>query len=465
MLEASKPKFNLAKVCFPKQRPFALDPSRFSTAVCTRRAGKTVGVAAKLFAVARDKPGCVALYITKSRINAKRLFWKILKTMNADYLLGGVESEGELCIRLTNGSEIYLSGCVHEAEIENFRGMPIGIVVLDEAQSFPPFIEQLVNDVLAPALMDFNGQLVLTGTPGPVPLGYFHECATSSEWSHHEWSVFDNPHILRKSGKTPQALLEEELKRRGVTADDPSIQREWFARWVLDTNSLVFRYDAAINHRPVPKCAHHVLCIDVGYDDADAIGVLGWNDDDPTLYLVEELIAAKQTITPLMKQVMGFYERFAPQAVVCDFGGLGKKIAEEIAERTSIPVEAAEKERKLEHIELLNDALRTGLLVADKSSRFASDCMKVEWDRSNPEKPKISDRFHSDIADAVLYGWRKCQQWLYVPPKTAPPARNTAAWQQKQIEDAQAEIEAQFQKQFEANQRQQREESEMAEWG
>jgi len=464
-LEAVKAQgFDLSTVCFPKQLPFVADTARFSTAVCTRRAGKTVGVAAKLFSVARAKPGCVALYITKSRINAKRLFWKILKTMNEAYGLNGVVSEGELCVRLPNGSEIYLSGCVHEAEIENFRGMPIGIVVLDEAQSFPKFIQALVDEVLAPALMEYNGQLVLTGTPGPVPIGYFYECATSQEWSHHSWSYVDNPHIRLKSGREPHELLADELKRRGVTVEDPSIQREWFARWVLDLNALVFRYDEAKNHRDIPPCAHHVLCIDVGYDDADAIGVLGWNDDDPTLYLVEELITAKQTITPLMNQVMAFYSRFNPMAVVCDFGGLGKKIAEEIQERTGIPVEAAEKERKLEHIELLNDALRTERFVADKESRFAQDCMKVEWDRSNPEKPKISERFHSDICDAVLYGWRRCQQWLYVPPAAPRPKLGTEAYvAQVALEEKQREEEM-LQQQFAANQQQQREEREFAEW-
>ena len=454
----------MRKVCFGKQASFVLDPRRFGTACTTRRAGKTTGIAGKLLHVARTKAGGVALYITKSRKNAKAIFWGILKQMNMDFELGGLESESELSIKLTNGSVIYLSGCVHEGEIENFRGLPISIVILDEAQSLPQFIKRLVDEVLAPALMDFNGQLWLVGTPGPVPVGYFHECVSNPKWAHHQWSVFDNPFIQKKSGKSPQALLDEELERRGVTADEPSIQREWFGRWVLDSNALVFRFDATRNGRIAPRTEHHVICIDLGFDDADALGVLGWNDDSPNLYLVREKVMAKQTLTPLMEQVQALYDEFQPWAVVCDMGGLGKKLALEIQERTGIPIEAAEKERKLEHIELLNDAMRTGRFFAPADSRFAQDCMKVEWDRTNPEKPKISERFHSDICDAVLYGWRKCQQWLYEAPKAQPAKYGTPEFVVEQQQREQQQIEAAWQQQMDANLKQKLEQQEADSW-
>ena len=465
-LNGSGPPFELGDVLFQKQLPFGLDTSRWQTAVCTRRAGKTYGIAAKLLDVAKRKPGCVALYVTKSRINAKRIVWDTLKLLNETFALGGEPLEGELCLAMPNSSKIYLSGADHEAEIEKFRGLPIGIALIDEAQLLPSYIRKMVDEVLAPALMDFDGSLVLVGTPGPVPIGYFHECSHSPKWSHHAWTVFDNPHIERKSKKTPQALLAEELERRGVTVEDPAIQREWFGRWVLDENSLVFRYDAGRNGRTQLENHHtdFVMGIDLGFDDADAICVLGWSDESPELDLVYELVMAKQTITPLMKQVEAVYERFKPQAVVCDMGGLGKKIAEELQQRTGIPIEAADKQRKLEHIELMNDALRTGRFFAPADSRFAADCMLVEWDKTNPEKPKISDRFHSDICDAVLYAWRHCQQWLYVPPKRPAPRVNTPEWRAEQLAAQQAALDDGFEAEFQKNAEDQREAQEMNQW-
>lgn len=456
--------FDLRKVLFEQQLPFGLDVSRYQTAVTPRRAGKTYAIAAKLLKTALEKPGCVALYITLSRINASRIVWETLKEMNRSFALGGEVRAAELCIALPNGARVYLSGAADRGEVEKFRGLPIGIVILDEAQSFPAYIEQLVDEVLVPALTDFAGTLALVGTPGPVPVGYFHDKVTSPQWSHHGWSVFDNHHLERKSGRTTQSLLEDELRRRGVTAEDPIIQREWFGRWVLDVNSLVFRYDATRNHRTPRQHQHHVIGLDFGYDDADAIAVLGWSDDAPCVELVFEHVMAKQGITPLIEQVRAAYEKYKPLAVVADTGGLGKKVAEELQTRTSIPIEAADKQRKLEHIEWLNDALRTGAMYAPSTSRFAQDCMLVEWDKSNPEKPKVSARFHSDVCDAVLYAYVRALHWLHEPPKAPPPAINTPEWYAAEMARQQAEIEAQVTAQMERNRGEQQQSEDPLAW-
>ena len=110
-----------------------------------------------------------------------------------------------------------------------------------------------------------------------------------------------------------------------------------------------------------------------------------------------------------------------------DAGALGKKIQEELIHRYSLNVEAAEKSRKVEFIELLNDDLSRGIFKAFSNSAFQEDAARVQWDREskirNPEKPKISNIFHSDICDAVLYGWRACRHYLY-HAVAAPPARS-----------------------------------------
>ncbi len=149
--------------------------------------------------------------------------------------------------------------------------------------------------------------------------------------------------------------------------------------------------------------------------------------------------------------------RHKPLATVLDFGGLGKKIAQELTQRWSLKVEAAEKERKLEHIELLNDSLRSGLFHAKKDSQFAKDCMLVEWDRSNPEKPKISERFHSDAADSVLYAHRRAKQWLFTPEATPLPRPGSTDWQAAQNARQKAMIAEYWQKRDEEAQSRKRE--------
>lgn len=431
--------FKLEEFLFKEQLDFVRDPAPFKTAVCSRRAGKTISCAADLCETAFFNPDTTCLYITLARNNAKKLIWPEIKKINRIFNLGGDPNEADLSMKFPNGSIIYCSGASNIAEIEKFRGLALKKVYLDECQSFPAYIKVLIDDILSPALMDYAGSLILIGTPGPVPVGFFYDCSVSAEWAHHEWTYWQNPHIETKSGLTHQQTFDRELKRRGVTAEDPSIQREWFGKWKFDPESLVFRYSAELNdyqdtpHQPSDYT--FIMGVDFGYEDADAIAILGWSEKTPITYLVDELVMPKQGITELVEQIEIFRKKYQVSKIVADFGGLGKKISEEIIRRWQVPVEAADKVRKFEAIELMNDALRTQRFMAKKSSRFAADAMLVEWDKekSTPEKKKISDRFHSDILDAALYAFRLSPAYAYAPP-IPKPTYGTDAWMDEQIE-------------------------------
>lgn len=452
-LQAPNP-FTLDQHLFKQQLDFVKDPARFKTAVTTRRSGKTESCAADMLYTALEEAELVVVYITLTRLNAKRLIWPALKRLNRKYKLGFTANESELTLSSPNGSIIYLSGINSKDEIEKFRGLSIRKVYLDEAQSFPAYVEELVDEVLGPALMDHAGDLILIGTPGPVPSGYFYDCSRSKTWSHHVWSFFDNHHFpALKKGRTHKDLLDEELERTGLTVESPKIQREWFGRWVLDRNSLVYQYNPDNSHWNVMEAADftYILGIDIGFHDADALAVLAWSDEHKTTYLVEEIVTPRQGITELVEQIRMLRDKYGVAKMVMDTGGLGKKIAEELASRYQISVEPADKTRKAEYIELMNDDLRTGRLKAKRESRFAQDCYKVEWDydKSRPDRKVISDRFHSDICDAVLYAWRVSYGYASeIKPK--PPKYGTKEWADAETERMEAEALEYFTQQEEA---------------
>ena len=448
--------FKLSTFLFDKQLKFVEDPRPFKVAVCSRRAGKTVACAAHLIDIAINNPDAVCLYITLSRNNAKKLIWRELQKIVKRHMLVVTEDATELSMSFENGAIIYCSGAKDASEIEKFRGLAIKIVYVDECQSFRPYIQELIDDVLSPALMDYAGTLCLIGTPGPIPAGYFAEVsgevpdkiAMAESWSKHGWTYFDNPFITQKSGKTHQELLDRELRRRGVDVLDPSIQREWYGKWVLDSNSLWIRYKSSINHFQelpsiYPHKWNHIMGIDLGYEDADAIAVLAWCEQDKSTYLVDEKIVTKQGITELVEQIQELNKKYDCSKMVIDEGGLGKKLAEEMRRRHHIPVQAADKARKQENVEFLNDHLRTGKFKAKSGSRFAQDSMLVEIDRdkSTPDKIRISDKYHSDIIDAVLYAFKESPAYTYQePPKL--PAKGSKEWadlQQRDLWDAAVE--------------------------
>lgn len=445
-----KKKFLLKDFLFAKQLDFVEDPAPFKTAVNTRRSGKTVGCAADLVNTAQSFPKVICLYITLSRNNAKKLIWKKLQGINREYKLGARSDETALSLTFPNGSIIYCSGASDKTEIEKFRGLALKKCYIDEAQSFPSYIKELIDDVIAPALMDYGGSLCLTGTPGPIPTGYFHQCAHAKEWSHHVWSFFDNPYIPKLSGMSHQDLLERELKRRGVTVDNPGIQREWFGRWVLDSDSLVLHYNYELNdvlEIPAGKYVY-IMGVDVGFDDADAIAILAWSQESNITYLVKETINRKQGITELIGQIALLRTKYDVSKIVMDTGGLGKKIAEEMIRRYQIPIVAADKARKFENIALMNDALRTGQLKAITGSRFGQDCMLLEYDldKSTPDKLVISNRYHSDIIDAALYAWRESYAFSFTAP-VVKPKLGTPEWAKQEAIDLEDKAEEFFKEQ------------------
>lgn len=440
-LQARKTRpFSLSAYLFDKQLSFVQDPARFKLALTTRRAGKTVSCAAALIATTLEEPFLVCLYITLSRTNAKKIVWRELKKIDRQFSLGFNFNESELSATALNGSTIYCSGASDRTEIEKFRGLAVKMAFIDECQSFPDYIRELIDDVIAPALMDHSGTLCLIGTPGPIPTGFFYEASQGSYWSKHVWSFWDNPYI-----KNAQAVFEEELKRKGVDASNPSIQREWYGKWVLDTDSLVYHYDAKVNHyETLPQGKlNYILGVDLGFNDADALAVLAWSDVSPNTYLVEEKVARKQGITELVHQIEQLRNKYDITKIIVDQGGLGKKIAEELSKRYKIGVQAAEKVRKTEFIELMNDCMRNGSLLAKKNSRFADDCMKVEWDvdKSTPDKKIISKRFHSDICEAVLYAWRESYSYTHqtVPTKTKYLSKEWAKEEENRMFEAERE--------------------------
>jgi hypothetical protein len=226
-------------------------------------------------------------------------------------------------------------------------------------------------------------------------------------------------------------ILAEERSRRGVDESDPTYQRESLGRWVRDDNALVFCYDPVRNGKPHPAGGswRYVFGVDLGCDDADAIAVLGWQEGERQLYLVDEHFRRRDDITGLFRELERLRARYDPEKIVVDFGGLGKKIGEEARRRWQIPVEPADKARKIEHVALLNDALRTGAFHAPSHSRFAEECAIVQWEPDHRGE-RIAKEPHGDMTDAVLYGFRCARHYLETPLE-APPADDGEMWERR----------------------------------
>lgn len=443
--------FSADSLCHPPQLALVRSPAKRKVARCGRRSGKTTGTAIALLERALQPPYANQGYVTLSLKNARRIIWPTLVKLNEHFGLGGVPNETEAYLRfpaLPNQPNIYLGGCKDQSEVDKIRGWEGGAKswVVDEAQSMrTSLLQGLIDDAIEPSLFDYDGELIVQGTPGPVKAGYFYDIdqgGLKDGWEHFYWTLLENPFLQAKSGKPPEQILAELRERRKWGEDHPTYRREYLGQWVDDPDSLVLRYSADRNHYDShQKLGSFVIGVDIGHDDADAIAVLGWSEESPRLYLVEEHVKRGATVSDLAERIAELRQRYNPRKIVADFGGLGKKISAEIAQRWGLPIEAADKARKVEHVALLDDALRTGVFKAKRDSAFAQDCALVQWDTDARARGtlKIADEPHSDICDAVLYAYRACLQYRHTPPEPAKtPTDLMDDWEREEAERIEA---------------------------
>ena len=426
-------KVEIQDASFKSQNDFVLDKNRFVTAQCTRRAGKSNGLGLRFFRTLQKHPGCFCPYIALTRESAKNIMWPALQDIDQKFKLGAEFIESSLTVKL-GSSRLMLFGADMKNFIRRLRGIKTPGAAVDEAQEFGSHLEELIDDILVPATADYeDGWIALTGTPGPFPKGYFYDVTEGRKYGYsiHKWEVFENPYM-----PNARAFVEDIKKKKGWDDNHPTYLREWKNKWVYDPDALVYHYDEQKNHYDVIPIHNpiYIMGIDFGFEDADAIAILAWDEKSPITYLVEELIVNKQGLTELVNQVEFFRKKYNISKIVSDFGGLGKKLAEEMTRRYQIPMVAAEKQRKAETIELFNDALRTSRFKAKNDSRFAKDAMLLQWDleKSGPERKIISNRFHSDILDATLYAFRESPAYSWRPEIIAPKY-GTKEWQDNEV--------------------------------
>jgi Terminase RNaseH-like domain len=422
---------------FKKQNDFVLDPSRFIVAQCSRRAGKSSGLGLRFKFTMDRHPRSTCLYISLTYDSAKNIMWPVLNQMNDDFNLDWTFNESRLEIKAPNGSKLRLLGADQKNFIKRIKGVKSPGVAIDEAQDFGTHLQSLVNDVIGPTLADYEDSwLAVTGTPGPMLRGYWYDIAHDRKfgYSWHGWTILENPYM-----PNPEKFVAEFAERNEWQPNNPSLLREWRNQWVSDPDSMWIRYSETINHyQQLPQNGHsweYILGADIGFKDSDALAVVAFQPTSPRVYLVEEVITAKQGLTELVAQIEALRVRYKFSKIVMDEGGLGKKLAEEIRRQHQIPVQPASKARKQETVAFLNDALRLQRFMAKGASRFAHESyeIQIDWEKSTPDKIVTKGK-HSDIIDAVIYAFKESPAYQWEKAKVVHTP-GTRAWQDKEADE------------------------------
>lgn len=213
--------------------------------------------------------------------------------------------------------------------------------------------------------------------------------------------------------------------------------------WIPDGSGLVYVYDekknkaAPITWKRERSRWHFILGIDYGFSNACGFAVLGWRDDDPTVYVLEAFTLEQLEPSAAAEIVKGLEREYSFEKMVGDVGGMGKGYAEEGRKRWTLPIEPAQKENKRGYQMLFNDALFYGhiKLVEATTADLREEWEQLPWD---PERKKELPGFANHAADATLYAWREAPNYhdRAPPPKPHPGSREALEQEEKRIEEA-----------------------------
>jgi len=420
--------FKLLKVSFDKQRDVLLDTYvRRKYIIAGRRAGKSIN-AARVLLYASSTPDFHAYYINLTFRNAMdQMYDEVLKVAkDCDIkIIKSSQSSGDII--LENGSQIHLRGNATVAEQEKFRGFKAGLVIVDEAQS-QRGLKPLIEEIIEPMLMDYEGSmLVLQGTPPRVPDTYFEKLYREyrdhpkPDAKSYNWNMLSNPFI-------PNVDKELDLicERKGVTRDDPIIQREYLGVvGAYDVEARMFNqvatYDGIIPESFFEQPIEVVIGVDYGFNDYNSVIGMVFRKDTGKAYVFYEDKFNKATVTEIITSVRKAVDqgkgllmknpknRLDDLGIYCDTNE--KSISYEMIQTYNLPAYNAWKYDKNMALSQLKVDMQKAQILVPKDGVVEDETKRILYKRDK-ETDAILDEiddnvFHPDALMALLYASRQ----------------------------------------------------------
>jgi hypothetical protein len=332
------------KALHPKQLAFVSSKSRFKATHSGRRGGKTRGLVIMALKACLDYPGETIVVVEKTlTAQSTKAFWDELIAVNDTYELGIDFRHTHKIATLSNGSTIEMMGADTVDAADKLRGGRYPLAIIDEAGTFRfSVLEFIIDECIIPALMDWGGSIVVSGTPNLQKKGPFYEICHNLDrrqgYDVHNWTLLDNDALpLNMADATSEeryaarhAELTAELARQGGTWENPTAKfvREYLGQWAENVGDTAFRLTEQniIDTLPVPVESDvwtYYLSCDLGFNDPAASVVWGRRDGDPSLYVLWSEQRPHLTPSRWSVWVEQLKLKYSFSGYVADTGGLG----------------------------------------------------------------------------------------------------------------------------------------------
>jgi Terminase RNaseH-like domain len=448
---------------FERQAAFVHSPAKRKVIFAGRRAGKTHGLAARAFQAAEQFPGqTIPVFERTLTCVAADTFWSLLQEFDTKFKLGMKFHHTLRTAGLKNGATVTLLGADTIEACDKHRGGKFPVAFVDEAGTFrSKVLEYLVLEVLEPATIDYDGEIIVSGTPGLAPTGFFYGLTHAPGWEGHHWTLLENP-TLGPEGLDDAARARWRVSwlaalrtRHGWTEQTPRYMREYLGLWTGSVDDRVYAFERGRNVVvELPDRGDkewvYVLAMDLGFNDPTAFVVLAKLPDDPYIYIVESYEQVGLIPSAVAAHVERLRARYNFMSIVADTGGYGKAVAEEMVQRYGIPVKAAAKRDKRVYIEHMNGDLMSGRMkyLSRTNTELIEDTLLLPW---NDEHDDSERGYRDHLPDAVLYGQRELRSWDQSLGERDAPEPGSDEWYRKEEQKMWDAVQAEYEEKHEVD--------------
>jgi hypothetical protein len=405
------------RALFASQRTAMGGGARKRVWLAGRRAGKSYLAAVWLLG---GKPHQRSAFCARTLKSAKAIILGVFAELNAAYKLGLVIRVSTGTVTEPNGHTVQLYGLRDTTQADLIRGQKFRRVVVDEAGAFDDeLIKYSLESVIHPTLLDWRGDLVVSGTPGPLPKGYYYDMSGNPGLAEplkgrlqtHHWTYEDNPHVPHED------VLSEALELYGAAESSPTFQREYRAIWCEDADAIIYRYRGE-RWAKVPGPGKTVLALDFGGGERgnDATTFTVWRqpyDQRPHVYCLDAVAKDEIEMPEIASIAKNLREKWSVNKIVADEGALGHAMAKNLRNQYRLPIEKAIKQDKKGRILSARGRLDADTLhLCEGAKPLADEWLSLCWSEDRQDHhPRQAD----DLSDSALYGLEEFSAWEAEP--------------------------------------------------
>jgi hypothetical protein len=413
------------------QRAFAMCRRQGARARAGRGGGKSFAHVGRFHSVSAAHPRCSSVFVTISAERSRDILFPAVWKFNDTYGTCIEEKRGDGLFEWPNGYKLLYRGCKDINECNKRRGTPWVMAAWDEAASINQgLLEYDIHECVEPRLMDYNGIWSISGTPGPVPQGYWYDLSSGDDPLQPLfcWDARHNPHmpnVLKFFSETLQRMQGVPDRSKWPPhassvldlINDPqcwkilpaSFVREYLAQWILDLKAIIYKITPKNSYAEFPiKPDYWTIGIDLGAhseEDPDldhaAVSVCASHSSLPFIWCPESHKLSDVTVDSLAAYVCQLLVKY-PGATCHIDGTSAGKLIENTLKKMGIPIQCADKAKKLRRIQLVQSAIRSGNLQLHirECMDLRNEATALVWnDKRDDHSPKCDD----DAWDSLLY--------------------------------------------------------------